>query len=104
MGVGMPDAIHMMEKSMKALFAAAAMMFLAGPAVAQDAAPPAHEHPAPSQPAAPGSETPKAGMKPGMKMMEHCKMMQQNHPDKKGMDCHAMHEKMHGAGGGAPGH
>ena len=87
---------------MKTLFAAAAMIFLAAPAFAQDAPPPAHAHPAPSQPAAP--ETPKTGMKPGMKMMEHCKMMQQNHPEKKGMDCHAMHEKMHGAGGGAPGH
>ena len=101
----MPDAIHMMEKSMKASFAAAAMIFLAAPALAQDAAPPApHEHPAPSQPAAPGSETPKAGMKPGMKMMEHCKMMQQKNKDKKGMDCHAMHEKMHGGGASAPAH
>jgi len=92
-----------MEKSMKAAFTAAAMIFLAAPAFAQDAAPPApHDHPAPSQPAAP--ETPKPGMKPGMKMMEHCKMMQQKNPDKKGMDCHAMHEKMHGAGAGAPAH
>lgn len=89
---------------MKTLFAAAAMIFLAAPALAQDAAPPApHDHPAPSQPAAPGSETPKAGMKPGMKMMEHCKMMQQKNKDKKGMDCHAMHEKMHGGGASAPG-
>ncbi len=39
-----------------------------------------------------------------MKMIEHCKMMQQKDPDKKGMDCHAMHNKMHGAGGSAPGH
>jgi hypothetical protein len=96
----------MMEKSMKASFAAAAMIFLAAPAFAQDAAPPApHDHAAPSQPAAPGSasQMPKTGMKPGMKMMEHCKMMQQNHPDKKGMDCHAMHEKMHGTGPSAPG-
>ncbi len=89
---------------MKASFAAAAMIFLAAPAFAQDAAPPAHDHAAPSQPAAPGSasQMPKTGMKPGMKMMEHCKMMQQNHPDKKGMNCHAMHEKMHGAA--APAH
>lgn len=92
---------------MKTLFAAAAMIFMAAPAWAQNAAPPApHDHPAPSQPAAPGTgpQTPMPGMKPGMKMMEHCKMMQQNDTDKKGMDCHAMHEKMHGAGGSTPGH
>jgi len=92
---------------MRTLFAAtAAMILLASPAWAQNAAPAAHDHPAPSQPAAPGSasQMSKAGMNPGMKTMEHCKMMQQKDPDKKGMDCHAMHEKMHGAGGSAPGH
>ena len=101
----MPDAVHMMEKSMKALFAAAAMIFLSPPAFAQNAAPPVHDHAAPSQSAAPGSasQMPKTGMKPGMKMMEHCKMMQKD-TDKKGMDCHPMHQKMHGAEGGAPGH
>ncbi len=90
---------------MKTLFAAAAMIFLSSPAFAQNAAPPAHDHAAPSQSAAPGSasQMPKTGMKPGMKMMEHCKMMQKD-TDKKGMDCHAMHQKMHGADGGAPGH
>jgi hypothetical protein len=82
--------------------AAAAMIFLAAPACAQTATPAPHDHPAPSQPATP--ETPNTGMKPGMKMMEKCKMMQQNDPDKKGMDCHAMHQKMHGADGGAQGH
>lgn len=101
----MPDAVHIMEKNMKIAFAAAAMILLASPALAQDAAPPAHDHPAPSQPAAPesASQMPKSGMKPGMKMMEHCKMMQQKNKDKKGMDCHAMHEKMHGGGANAPG-
>lgn len=92
---------------MRAVIAAAAMIVLAGPAWAQGAA--SHDHPAPSsQPAAPESGMQMSGkdMKAGMKMsmMEHCRMMQQNAPDKKGMDCHAMHEKMHGAGGGAPGH
>jgi hypothetical protein len=90
---------------MKILFAAAAaaMAFLAPPAFAQNAAPPAaHDHAAPSQPAAPGP-APETS-KPGMKMMEHCKMMQKKEAGKKGMDCHAMHQKMHGADGAAPGH
>ena len=91
---------------MQTAFAAAAMIILTSSAWAQNGAPPSHDHPAPSQPAAPGpaSQMPKTGMKPGMKMIEHCKMMQQKDPDKKGMDCHAMHNKMHGAGGSAPGH
>ncbi len=90
---------------MKTMIAVAAITVLAVPAWAQGAAP--HDHPAPSQPAAPGSgtETSKMDMKAGMKMgmMEHCKMMRQKDADKKAMDCHAMHEKMHGAGGAAPG-
>jgi hypothetical protein len=50
----MPDAVHMMEKSMKTAFTAAAMIILTSSAWAQNGAPPAHDHPAPSQPAAPG--------------------------------------------------
>lgn len=115
---------------MKTLIAvAAAMIFLAPPAWAQDAASHAlHDHQAPSQPAAPvpNTDMPKMGMKPGMMknkadMAAHCKMMHEKMTGGsqdaakpmnrnmagnmgKGMDCHAMHKKMHGTDAAAPAH
>jgi hypothetical protein len=111
---------------MKTLIAAAAaMIFLAPPAWAQDAASHAqHDHQAPSQPAAPvpNTEMPKTGMKAGMMknktiMAAQCKMMHEKmmadskdaakptgKDTGKGMDCQSMHTKMHGTDATAPAH
>ena len=101
------------------MITAAALVFLAAPAFAQDAAShDQHAHQAPSQPAAlvPDKEMPKMGMKMGMMgskadMAAHCKMMHEKmtgkdaaKPMDSNMDCHAMHQMMNKPGGATPGH
>lgn len=85
---------------MKITIAAAALLFLAGPTWAQDAAHAQHHPQAPS--AAPADKVPAESASGKMDMMKHCKMMQgpgdagnrAQSMDKK-MDCPMHKEKPH---------